>query len=185
MHRGGGRATIMPGGIRVSALLPDAGFVRIFVADGIERVRQAVRDLIDLQPDMLVTGEAADDRMVATLLQQQHPDVVLLDARLVTPAPRAIRLVQRAAPGVPIVVYAANPAPGDAEAALAAGAQAFLPKDVRPHELLGALRRAAAPRRALQNFTGLTNGQGGGMERDRKQSIGSYRHDGGSHVSAA
>ena len=129
----------------MSALLPDAGFVRIFIADGVERVRQAVRDLIDLQPDMQVTGEAADHAMVATLLLQQHPDVVLLDARLAAPVPMAIRLVQRAVPGVPIVVYEANPAPGDAEAALAAGAQAFLAKDVRPHELLGALRQAAAP----------------------------------------
>ena len=169
----------------MSALLPDAGFVRIFLADGVERVRQAVRDLIDLQPDMQVTGEAADDAMAATLLVQQHPDVVLLDARLVTPAPGAIRLVQRAAPGVPIVVYEANPAPGDAEAALAAGARAFLPKDVLPHELLGALRQAAAPVGVPPNFTGRANGQGGGTERDRNQIVGSYRHDGESHVPAA
>jgi DNA-binding NarL/FixJ family response regulator len=166
-------------------LLPDAGFVRIFLADSVERVRRAVRDLIDLQPDMRVTGEAADDAMTAALLLQQHPDVVLLDARLVDPAPVAIRLVQRAAPGVPIVVYEANPAPGDAEAALAAGARTFLPKDVLPHELLGALRQAAAPAHAPPNLTGLANGQGGGNERDRNQLTGAYRHEGGSHASAA
>jgi DNA-binding NarL/FixJ family response regulator len=141
-----------------------------------------VRDLIELQPDMRVVGEIADCAAAPDLIAQQHPDVVLLDARLQGPAGSlALHLVQHAAPGVSIVVYAANPAPGDAEAVLAAGARAFLAKDVLPHDLLHTLREAGALARHPNNLAGPLDGQAGGNERDRSQVIGSYRGDGTAH----
>lgn len=158
----------------MAALLPDTTVLRICLADSVDRVRQAVRDLIDLQPDMQVIGEATDAAALLSCLVEQHPDVVLLDARLAGAAPVAILLVRQVTPTLPIMVYMANPAPGEADAALAAGACAFLPKDVLPHELLGVLRQVAARVPNPPNSTGLLTGQGGGTERDQNQIVGSY-----------
>ena len=128
----------------MTAVTLDTRPIRIFLADEVERVRQAVRDLVELQPDMVVVGEAADGATATALIPHLTPDVVLLDARLTEQGgtPALLALIQRT-PRIPVVIYAANPRPGDGPAALAAGAAAFVEKDVLPHDLLRVLREAA------------------------------------------
>jgi DNA-binding NarL/FixJ family response regulator len=110
----------------------------------VDRVRQAVRDLVELQPDMIVVGEAADGATAAALIPQCAPDIVLLDGRMESGVDTpALDTVHHSAPQVMIVIYAANPQPGERLAALAAGAAAFVEKDVLPHDLLHILRQVA------------------------------------------
>jgi DNA-binding NarL/FixJ family response regulator len=128
----------------MTAVLPEAGPIRIFIADEVDRVRQAVRDLLELQPDIVVVGDTADPTTARRLIPQAHPDVVLLDAHMQGEASLPlVRAVRALAPGVTVVLYAANPRPGEREAALAAGAAVFLAKDVLPHDLLDILRQVA------------------------------------------
>jgi len=128
----------------MTAVLPEAGPIRIFIADEVDRVRLAVRDLLELQPDIIVVGDAADPLTARTLISQAHPDVVLLDAHMQDGASLTlIRAVRTTNPGLPVVIYAANPRPGEREAALDAGAVVFLAKDVLPHDLLDVLRQVA------------------------------------------
>jgi DNA-binding NarL/FixJ family response regulator len=128
----------------MTAVLPGAAPIRIFIADEVERVRQAVRDLLELQPDIVVVGDTADLTTARALIPQAQPDVVLLDAHMQGGASFALIAAVRASnPAMPVVIYAANPRPGESEAALAAGAAAFLAKDVLPHDLLDILRQVA------------------------------------------
>jgi DNA-binding NarL/FixJ family response regulator len=128
----------------MTAVLPEAGPIRIFIADEVDRVRLAVRDLLELQPDIIVVGDAADPLTAHTLIAQAQLDVVLLDAHMQDGASLAlIRSVRATNPGLPVVIYAANPRPGEREAALDAGAVVFLAKDVLPHDLLDVLRQVA------------------------------------------
>jgi two-component system, NarL family, response regulator DevR len=128
----------------MTAVLPDAGPIRIFIADDVDRVRQAVRDLLELQPDIVVVGDTADPTTARAQIPQAHPDVVLLDAHMHGEASLPlVRAVRAMTPRVPVVIYAANPRPGEREAALAAGAAVFLAKDVLPHDLLDILRQVA------------------------------------------
>jgi DNA-binding NarL/FixJ family response regulator len=128
----------------MTAVLPDAGPIRIFIADDVDRVRQAVRDLLELQPDIVVVGDTADPTTARAQIPQAQPDVVLLDAHMHGEASLPlVRAVRAMTPRVPVVIYAANPQPGEREAALAAGAAVFLAKDVLPHDLLEILRRVA------------------------------------------
>lgn len=136
--------TIRPWGACMTAVLPEAGPIRIFIADEVDRVRFAVRDLLELQPDIIVVGDTADPMTARTLISQAQPDVVLLDAHMQDGASLSlVRAVQATNPGLPVVIYAANPGPGEREAALDAGAVVFLAKDVLPHDLLDVLRQVA------------------------------------------
>jgi DNA-binding NarL/FixJ family response regulator len=128
----------------MTAVLPGAAPIRIFIADEVDRVRQAVRDLLELQPDIVVVGDTADPTTARALIPQSQPDVILLDAHMQGDASLSlIAAVRVSNPAVPVVLYAANPRPGEREAALAAGAAVFLAKDVLPHDLLDILRQVA------------------------------------------
>jgi DNA-binding NarL/FixJ family response regulator len=125
------------------ALLPDRVPIRIIIADPVERVRRAVRDLVELQPDMLVVGEAADGPTAADLVTALRPDVALLDAHMAgLGGVPIVSCVRHEAPAVSVVIYAANPGPEERHLALQAGAVAFVEKDVLPRDLLATLRQA-------------------------------------------
>ena len=129
--------------LHAAGLRPAVAPLRILIADECDRVRAAARDLIDLQVDLLVVGEAVEAEAALCQAVAARPDLILLDARLPGgPGPALLVRLHAGAPTLPVVVYAANPAPGEREQALAAGAAAFLAKDVLPHDLLAALRRA-------------------------------------------
>jgi len=121
--------------------------IRIVLADGVQRVRDAVRALVELQSDMQVVGEAGDGSTARHLIAELHPDVTLLDVRL--PDTSGLHLaadLHRACPEMALVLYTANPLTGTREAALRAGAAYFVEKGASPQTLLEALRQAATGR---------------------------------------
>jgi DNA-binding NarL/FixJ family response regulator len=121
--------------------------IRILVADSIQRVRTAVRELLDLQIDMQVVGEAADGSTTLVLAQQLRPDLTLLDMRLHdTDCLRLAADLHRTHPSMALVFYTANPCEGTLEVALQAGAACFVEKGASPQLFLQALRQAATSR---------------------------------------
>ncbi len=113
--------------------------LRVLIGDDEVRVRRSLKALLTTWPEIDVVGEAADGQEVVRLVEERHPDVVLLDIRMpIMDGLEATRLIKSRYPGSRVIVltmYADHRAE-----ALAAGADVFLLKG-HPEELLAALRR--------------------------------------------
>ena len=115
--------------------------ISVILADDQELVRTGFRMVLDAQPDMTVTGEAADG-LAAVRAAREHPaDVVLMDVRM--PNLDGVEATRRicAAGGRPrVLMLTTFDLDEYAFTALKAGASGFLLKDVPPGELLSAIR---------------------------------------------
>ena len=125
--------------------------IRVLVADDQEIVRTGLAMILDAQPDIEVTAEAADGRRAVELARRLRPDVCLLDIRM--PGVDGIRATRElAGPDVAdpmaVVVITTFDLDEHVYAALRAGARGFLLKDAGP-ALLGQAVRAAAAGDAL------------------------------------
>jgi DNA-binding NarL/FixJ family response regulator len=112
--------------------------VRLLIADDRERTRRAIRALVSAHPGFEVVGEAANGQEAVDGVERLAPDLVILDVRM----PRldgiaASAEIKRRWPRVRVVVHSL--AVDRRDDALAAGADAFVPKAGAPDELLGAL----------------------------------------------
>ncbi|HZU24215.1 MAG TPA: response regulator transcription factor [Bryobacteraceae bacterium] len=58
------------------------GPIRIVIADDHPIVRDGLRKLLSLEDDFEIAGEANDGREVLDLIQEQEPDILLLDLRM-------------------------------------------------------------------------------------------------------
>ncbi|MBI4260855.1 MAG: response regulator transcription factor [Actinobacteria bacterium] len=56
--------------------------IRVAIADDHSLVRQGLRRYLELAEDIEVVGEAADGTEVLSLIEETHPDIVLLDIRM-------------------------------------------------------------------------------------------------------
>jgi DNA-binding NarL/FixJ family response regulator len=122
--------------------------VRVFVLDDHELVRRGVRELLALEPDLEVVGEAATAAEALEKIAQTSPDVVILDVRLgetVTDRSgiEACRDIRSAYPAMPCLMLTAF-ADDDARfASIMAGASGYVLKQIHGTELLAAIRRVA------------------------------------------
>jgi DNA-binding NarL/FixJ family response regulator len=138
---------------------------RVLIADDQALVRGGFRMILDAKADIEVVGEAGDGAEAAALTGALAPDVVLMDVRM--PGTDGIEATRRiVASGSParIVMLTTYDADEYVFAALRAGASGFMLKDVRPAELVEAIRVVArgdallAPsvtRRLLDRFAGV------------------------------
>jgi DNA-binding NarL/FixJ family response regulator len=138
--------------------------VRVAIADDQALVRGGFRMILDARQDIEVVGEAADGAEAVALVRDLAPDVALMDIRM--PGTDGLEATRRlAAAGCParILILTTYDVDEYVFAALRAGASGFLLKDVRPAELVDAVRVVArgdallAPtvtRRLLDRFAG-------------------------------
>jgi DNA-binding NarL/FixJ family response regulator len=138
--------------------------IRVLVADDQALVRGGFRMILDAKPDLEVVGEAGDGAEAVALADRLAPDVVLMDVRM--PGVDGLEATRRiVAAGSParVIVLTTYDVDDSVFAALRAGASGFLLKDVRPAELVEAIRVVArgdallAPsvtRRLLDRFAG-------------------------------
>lgn len=131
-----------PGGSQDSGPQPLSGvMIRVLIADDHAVVRQGLRTFIDLQDDMEVVGEATNGAEAADLAVELQPDVVLLD--LVMPQMDGVEATARIAAGSPnsrVLILTSFGEDDKLFPAIRAGAQGYLLKDIRPNELVQAVR---------------------------------------------
>jgi len=115
--------------------------IRVALVDDQELVRAGFRMMLDAQPDMSVTAEAADGLGAVAVAARGAADVMVMDVRM----PRldgveAARLICAAGERPKVLMLTTFDLDEYAFAALKAGASGFLLKDVPPQELLFAIR---------------------------------------------
>ncbi|MFI6795995.1 response regulator [Streptosporangium canum] len=118
--------------------------VRVLVADDQALVRGGFRMILEARADLEVVGEAGDGREAVALVERLRPEVVLMDVRM--PGVDGLEATRRiVASGSParVIILTTYDVDEAVFAALRAGASAFLLKDVRPAELVEAVRVVA------------------------------------------
>jgi DNA-binding NarL/FixJ family response regulator len=119
--------------------------IRVFIADDQALVRQGLRALLDLEPEIELAGEATDGAEAIARIPLAQADVVLLDVRMpVQNGIDVLRVLSAAGTLPPTIVLTTF---DDAEAvleAIRAGARGFLLKDIAFDQLINAIRAVAA-----------------------------------------
>ena len=120
---------------------------RLLVIDDEPHNRLLLRQM--LEPLGFTVTEAADGREALESLGSGLPDIILLDLRL--PQMDGLAFLahlrrQQLEPRPWVIALAASESPGDQQAALDAGADAFLTRPLRRNDLLACLRQGAGVR---------------------------------------
>ena len=118
--------------------------IKVLIADDQALVRAGFRMIIEARDDLTVVGEASDGEHAVRLAGRTRPDVVLMDVRM--PGTDGLQATARltAAPDAPkVIMLTTFDLDEPVYAALRAGASGFLLKDVRPAELVDAIRVVA------------------------------------------
>ncbi|PVE11644.1 response regulator transcription factor [Streptomyces scopuliridis] len=118
--------------------------VRVVIVDDEQLVRMALRLVIGSEPDLTVVGEAADGDAAITVVDEQRPDVVLMDVRM--PGRDGLSATREllARPVPPRVLMLTTFDSDDLVlSALRVGALGFVLKDTHPAQILAAVRNVA------------------------------------------
>ncbi len=113
--------------------------IRILLVDDHQVVREGLRRMLELEPDMRVVGEAPGGGEGLTLMATLEPDIVIVDIRM--PGMDGVEFTRRAKEQNPeckilvLTLFDEFLAP-----ALDAGAMGYLSKDLRREELVQAVR---------------------------------------------
>jgi DNA-binding NarL/FixJ family response regulator len=119
--------------------------ISVLLADDQPLLRRGFRMILEAEPDLTVAAEAGDGAAAVDLTRRHAPDVVLMDIRMPgTDGIEATRRITAAHPDVRVLVLTTFDLDEYAFGALRAGASGFLLKDVRPAELVAAIRTVAA-----------------------------------------
>ena len=120
---------------------------RVYVADALPEERSALR-LVLLDLDMEVVGEAADWATTLAQAPISRTDMLLIDWDLLPNSPTAaLDELRRACPAALVIVLISH-LDARQQAALSAGADAFISKGETPERVADRLRAVAAKVRA-------------------------------------
>lgn len=117
--------------------------ISLLIVDDHAIVRQGLRTLLELMPDIAIAGEAANGAAAVEMVSRLRPDVVLMD--LVMPVMDGIQATRQIAAlglGTRIIALTSFMEDEQIVPAIQAGATSFLLKDVSPDELVDAIRAA-------------------------------------------
>jgi len=115
--------------------------VRIVLADDHQMFRDAVRHLLEAEPDFVVVGEAGDGEEAVALTLQHEPDILLLDVAM--PHANGMQVLQQIAAAsktTRIIMVTGAVEENELRQALRLGARGFVLKESGAMQLLESIR---------------------------------------------
>ncbi|MDZ8239666.1 MAG: response regulator transcription factor [Nostoc sp. ChiQUE01a] len=115
--------------------------IKVLLVDDQSLIRQGLRALLELEPDLEIVGEAENGEEAINFVAELQPDVVLLDIRMpIMDGVAATREIQKRFPKTKILVLTTFDDNEYVSAALQSGAMGYLLKDTPSEELAVAIR---------------------------------------------
>ena len=127
--------------------MPDrvTGRIRVLLVDDQRLMREGLRVLLELEPDLDVVGEADNGRAGLEAFEALSPDVVLMDVRMPEmDGVEATRRLRELRPDAKVIILTTFDDDAYVFEGLRAGAVGYLLKDLSGHELAQAVRKVAA-----------------------------------------
>ena len=116
----------------------------VLIADDHPLILTGIRRTLERGEDIEVIGEACSGPHLLAMVERRRPDVVLLDLHMPgTPGTECISQIRRNWPNVQAIVLSAADDRRSIDAALNAGAVAYVVKSVQPADLLSIIRQVA------------------------------------------
>jgi two-component system, NarL family, nitrate/nitrite response regulator NarL len=116
---------------------------RLLLVDDHPLFRRALGSLIADVPDVVVVGEAQDGRQALEQVRALQPDLVLMDVHMPgTDGVEGVRLIRAAGLETRVVMLTVSDEDEHLFAAVAAGANGYLLKNIRPEEFFAMLASA-------------------------------------------
>jgi two-component system, NarL family, nitrate/nitrite response regulator NarL len=115
----------------------------VLIVDDHPLFRRGVAQLLAMDPEIQVIGEAADKAGALEMTRRHEPDLILLDLNLKSESGIDILAeLKDEDPSRRIVMLTVSDAPDDLMQAIRTGADGYLLKDMEPEDLLSRLREA-------------------------------------------
>ncbi|MQA87580.1 MAG: response regulator [Streptosporangiales bacterium] len=133
---------------------PSTGTIRVFLLDDHEVVRRGVQDLLEIEGDITVVGEASSAAEALARIPAVRPDVAVLDVRL--PDGDGVTVCREIRSGMPELKCLMLTSFADDEAlfdAIMAGASGYVLKQIRGSDLVQAVRTVASGQSMLDPRT--------------------------------
>lgn len=118
------------------------GSIRLLIVDDQPLVRRGLAELLDLEDNLEIVGEAENGREALRLAQELHPDVVLMDIKM--PVMSGIEAtIQLRQSGPAVVLLTTFEELDDMVAGINAGAVGYLFKNAAVDEIIDAVARTS------------------------------------------
>jgi len=123
---------------------------KLILVDDHPLLRKGVRQLVELEDDMEVIGEASNGEDAVKLAQEVEADLVLLDLTMKgMDGIETLQAMRNAGVSCHIVVFTVSDDTNDVVSALKAGADGYLLKDMEPDRLVDRIREACSGKMVL------------------------------------
>jgi DNA-binding NarL/FixJ family response regulator len=130
--------------------MKSAAKIRVLCVDDHPVVRDGLGAIINLQPDMVLAGAAANGEEALEQFLKLHPDVALVDLQLPDMSGfDLIKKIKERSPNARIIVLSSHEGDVDIQRALEAGALGYVAKGIVRDELLEIIRSVHAGKRRL------------------------------------
>jgi len=117
--------------------------IRVMIVDDHPQVRRGLAVFLELWDDFLLVGEAENGEKAIALVEQLHPDVILMDLVMpVMDGVTATRIIRNHFPDVQIVVLTSTVDLEVIQQALDAGAKTYMLKNVTIDTMANTIRSA-------------------------------------------